>query len=381
MGEIGNVVKRSEYSDGANRCCYFAGTERTISGYCATDDLSVSDICSVRLFCCCFSCSLFGLACFGDTFRAHCPLTMRFECLFSVINNEFRQYRGPRDANTLMTFIEDKKWKELEPISAWWHPDSIQMTFVSYFFKLSHYLKEVNNVMLVDYGLPPWVTYVLFAIATILLGAILGLVLVSIIDLFFPPVPRNSRKSFSQSQAGANVPDEDARDELEDDAGPNNDAKANDSSTSEGEKYSGSDSGDDESGASAPPHSLRPALLNRTPLILLSRNEEAGHTKVIARGPQTQAEKGRLGRRRRTHRTIYQDERGGLSYNQTIYWFNSYLIFASKQETGRARAVSSSFARMIRCEYEQLYFLRAMRLSPGCRLLWHSPSIFSSRHS
>lgn len=148
-----------------------------------------------------------------------------------------------------MTFIEDKKWKELEPISAWWHPNSIQMTFVSYFFKLSHYLKEVNNVMLVDYGMPPWVTYVLFAIATILLGAILGLVLVSIIDLFFPPVPRNSRKSFSQSQAGANVPDEDARDELEDDAGPNNDAKANDSSTSEGEKYSGSDSGDDESGS------------------------------------------------------------------------------------------------------------------------------------
>lgn len=68
--------------------------------------------------------------------------------------------------------------------------------------------------MLVDYGLPSWMTYVLFGLATILLGALLGLVLVSIIDLIFPPVSQNSRKSFSQAKAT----DEDARDEIEDDA-------------------------------------------------------------------------------------------------------------------------------------------------------------------
>lgn len=59
----------------------------------------------------------------------------------SVINGEFRQYRGSRDADTLMSYIEDQKWKEYEPVSAWKHPDSIQMAIVSYFFKLSHYLK------------------------------------------------------------------------------------------------------------------------------------------------------------------------------------------------------------------------------------------------
>lgn len=118
------------------------------------------------------------------------------------------------------------------------------MTFVSYFFKFSHYLKEVNNTMLVDYGLPPWITYMLIAIVTILLGALLGLILVSIIDLIFPPVPQNSRKSFTQVQANIGSTDEDARDELEDDG--ENSGEDNDDdeppSTSESEKFSGSES-------------------------------------------------------------------------------------------------------------------------------------------
>lgn len=115
-----------------------------------------------------------------------------------------------------MAFVEDLKWKEIEPLSSWKHPDSIQMTIVSYFFKLSHFLKEINTVMLVDYGMPPWLTYVLFAIVTILLGALLGLVLVSVIDLIFPPVS-TSRKSFKQTQSNVGSTDEDAKDEIEDD--------------------------------------------------------------------------------------------------------------------------------------------------------------------
>lgn len=149
-----------------------------------------------------------------------------------------------------MTFIEDQKWKEIEPVSSWKDPNSIQMGIVSHFFKLSHYLKEINTVMLIDYGLPPWATYVLFAIATILLGALLGLVLVSVIDLFFPPVPHNTRTSYTQ-QANIGSTDEDARDVIEDDADTaavDDDEDDNDNedgqpqSTSEGEKFSGSDS-------------------------------------------------------------------------------------------------------------------------------------------
>lgn len=126
------------------------------------------------------------------------------------------------------------------------------MAVVSYFFKLSHYLKEVNNVMLIDYGMPPWLTYVLFAIVTILLGALLGLILVSIIDLIFPPVSQNTRKSFAQVQGNAAATDEDARDVIEDDgetatsaavpANENDEEEEEAPSTSEGEKFSGSDS-------------------------------------------------------------------------------------------------------------------------------------------
>lgn len=103
--------------------------------------------------------------------------------------------------------------------------------------------------------MPPWLTYVLFAIVTILLGALLGLILVSIIDLIFPPVSQNTRKSFSQGQGNAASTDEDARDVIEDDepataltssAVPANDEDDDDEeeapSTSEGEKFSGSDS-------------------------------------------------------------------------------------------------------------------------------------------
>lgn len=175
----------------------------------------------------------------------------------SVINGEFRHYRGPRDADSLLSFVEDQKWKDIEPVDSWKHPDSIQMTVVAYFFQLSHYLKEINTVMLVDYGMAPWLTYVLFAIVTILLGAMLGLILVSVIDFIFPPVSQNSRKSFTQGRGNSATTDEDARDVIEDDAEfipsgavPANDDEEEDEeapSTSEGEKFSGSDS--DESSA------------------------------------------------------------------------------------------------------------------------------------
>lgn len=61
--------------------------------------------------------------------------------IFHVLNGEFRQYKGSRDLNTLMTFIEEKKWQALEPVSAWSKPDSLQMSLVSQFFKLSNFLK------------------------------------------------------------------------------------------------------------------------------------------------------------------------------------------------------------------------------------------------
>merc|ERR1711872_124533 len=107
--------------------------------------------------------------------------------IFHVKDGVFRQYRGARDKDSFISFVEDKKWSGVEPISSWKSPDSIQMSLVSYFFKLSMVLRNVHTSLTEDYQMPYWVSYVAFAVATILLGGILGLILVCCIDCVYPP--------------------------------------------------------------------------------------------------------------------------------------------------------------------------------------------------
>merc|ERR1712123_155300 len=107
--------------------------------------------------------------------------------IFHVKDGVFRQYRGARDKDSFISFVEDKKWTGVEPISSWKSPDSFQMSLVSYFFKLSMMLRNVHTTLTEDYQMPYWVSYVAFAVATILLGGILGLILVCCIDCVYPP--------------------------------------------------------------------------------------------------------------------------------------------------------------------------------------------------
>lgn len=60
---------------------------------------------------------------------------------FSVINGEFRQYKGPRDKDSFTSFVEEKKWELVEPIPNWKAPNTFQMSVVSSFFKLSQTLR------------------------------------------------------------------------------------------------------------------------------------------------------------------------------------------------------------------------------------------------
>merc|ERR1711923_625793 len=107
--------------------------------------------------------------------------------IFHVKDGVFRQYRGARDKDSFISFVEEKKWQGVEPISEWKSPDSVQMSLVSYFFKLSMVLRNVHTTLTEDYQMPYWVSYVAFAVATILLGGILGLILVCCIDCVYPP--------------------------------------------------------------------------------------------------------------------------------------------------------------------------------------------------
>ncbi|XP_049775298.1 thioredoxin-related transmembrane protein 1 [Schistocerca cancellata] len=109
--------------------------------------------------------------------------------IFHVLNGEFRQYRGARDKEAFISFIEEQKWKKIDPIPSWKSPGSFQMSVVSYFFKLSQVLRALHNKLMEDYGLPTWGSYLIFAVATIFLGAMLGLMLVCVIDFIYPPKP------------------------------------------------------------------------------------------------------------------------------------------------------------------------------------------------
>jgi len=43
-----------------------------------------------------------------------------------------------------MSFIEDKKWADIDIISGWKKPDGIAMGILSWFFRLSHFLKVIK---------------------------------------------------------------------------------------------------------------------------------------------------------------------------------------------------------------------------------------------
>ncbi|XP_013794222.1 thioredoxin-related transmembrane protein 1-like [Limulus polyphemus] len=107
--------------------------------------------------------------------------------IYHVIDGQFRQYRGSRDKVSFINFIEEKKWSSIDPVSWWQSPQSIIMSTISYFFKLSMALRSAHNKIVEEYGIPYWGSYIIFALGTIILGAILGLMIVCIIDFFFPP--------------------------------------------------------------------------------------------------------------------------------------------------------------------------------------------------
>lgn len=166
--------------------------------------------------------------------------------IFHVSKGEFRRYTGSRDINAFMSFVEDKKWEEIDPIDSWKRPDSIPMSILSWFFRLSHFLKELNNTLLKDYGLPTWASYGLFAIITIILGALVGLLLVCVIDFICPQKPMQ-RQSFSETQEKEKLirrSNEAINEDLVDDTGNQDDEEEDE--TSEAEKISGSSAEEEE---------------------------------------------------------------------------------------------------------------------------------------
>ncbi len=121
------------------------------------------------------------------------------------------------------------------------------MSIVSYFFKISMALRSVHNRLVEDYGIPYWGSYILFAFATILLGAILGLVqilfnliylvsnqiysltnlqlIVCVIDLIFPAKLTNEDIREESKQTNPNADNSDLIDDTQE--GTNDETNTN----------------------------------------------------------------------------------------------------------------------------------------------------------
>jgi len=139
--------------------------------------------------------------------------------IFHVKDGVFRQYRGARDKDSFITFIEEKKWENIEAISDWKSPDSIQMTMVAHFFKLSMVLRNIHTTLTEEYQLPSWASYVAFALVTIALGGLLGLLLVCCIDCVYPPrrelTPQPAQR---EDKKDSDVEEEDDMDDIDESA-------------------------------------------------------------------------------------------------------------------------------------------------------------------
>ncbi|XP_053386576.1 thioredoxin-related transmembrane protein 1-like [Mercenaria mercenaria] len=106
--------------------------------------------------------------------------------IYHVKDGVFRQYVSGRTESDLITFVDDKRWQDVQPVSRWTAPDSIQMGMVGLFFKMAMKIRAFYTLMTEEYGIPEWGCYVIFALLTIVTGLLLGLLLVCLCDVISP---------------------------------------------------------------------------------------------------------------------------------------------------------------------------------------------------
>ncbi|XP_029454199.1 thioredoxin-related transmembrane protein 1 [Rhinatrema bivittatum] len=98
----------------------------------------------------------------------------------------FRRYHGSRHKNDFINFVSEKEWKSIEPVSSWLGPCSVLMSCMSALFQLSMWIRQCHNYFTEDIGIPVWGSYAFFALATLMSGLALGLILVFIADCICP---------------------------------------------------------------------------------------------------------------------------------------------------------------------------------------------------
>ncbi|XP_023695675.1 thioredoxin-related transmembrane protein 1-like [Paramormyrops kingsleyae] len=117
----------------------------------------------------------------------------------------FRRYRGARTKDDFLTFIDEKKWQDIEPVLSWFGPSSFLMNTMSALFKLSVFIRHCHKYLTEKMGIPVWGSYTIFALATLLSGLGLGLVLVFIADCVFPSKRYTSQNYYQKTPEKAKL--------------------------------------------------------------------------------------------------------------------------------------------------------------------------------
>lgn len=139
--------------------------------------------------------------------------------IYHVKDGVFRIYGGSREFTALINFVEEQGFKAIEPVSRWWSPNTFQMSLLAYSFRVSMSLRDVHNYLVEDFGLPYYISYLIFALCTVTLGTVLGLVIVFIVDQFCPAryagVALETRGSAAEKKKTAEKSDSDLDDTTE----------------------------------------------------------------------------------------------------------------------------------------------------------------------
>ncbi|KAL4630383.1 thioredoxin-related transmembrane protein 1-like [Arapaima gigas] len=112
-------------------------------------------------------------------------LILSLPTIYHCKDGVFRLYEGPRTKEDFLSFVDEKKWQDLEPISSWLGPSSILMKIVSGIFRLSVFTRQWHSYLTEQLGMPTWGSYILFTLAMLSSGLLIGLLLVFITDFVF----------------------------------------------------------------------------------------------------------------------------------------------------------------------------------------------------
>uniref|UniRef100_A0A8C4QN57 Thioredoxin-related transmembrane protein 1 n=1 Tax=Eptatretus burgeri TaxID=7764 RepID=A0A8C4QN57_EPTBU len=122
--------------------------------------------------------------------------------IYHAKDGEFRQFRGPRNSEELLRFVTDRAWEHLDPVATWKAPSSVLMTGMSCLFQLSMWIRVTHSYMVVDLGLPAWVSYIIFALGMLLVGLLLGLIFVLLTDCICPAKHIELEQSLVEEEEG-----------------------------------------------------------------------------------------------------------------------------------------------------------------------------------